>query len=413
MKLLYFDCPMGAAGDMLMSALLDIHPNPQKFIDKMNSMGLEGVSFIREKAKSSGIAGTHVKVTVNGTVEDCAPPHHHSHATSSALGEHHHEHTHHHEHNHSHHEHRSLDDIDKIINKLDISDKVKNDASSVYRIIAEAESAMHGETVVDIHFHEVGRLDAIADIVGVCSLIEELDPNKIISSPICVGFGTVHAAHGILPVPAPATALILKDVPIYSGTVQGELCTPTGAALLKYFADDFEQMPQIVIQNTGYGIGTKQFAEAPNCVRAVIGESGTDAQNISELCCNLDDMTPEDIGYASQKLFEAGALDVFTVPIGMKKNRPGILLSCLCKLSDRSKMLELIFKHTSTIGIREYKCERYTLDRREEIIKTEHGDITQKISTGYGVSKTKPEYDDIVKIANKLNISLSEARKLI
>lgn len=405
---------MGAAGDMLMSALLDIHPDPDRFIDKMNGMGLEGVSFIREKTKSGGIAGTHVKVTINGTVEDCAPQHrHHSHDASSASEKHQHEHNHHHGHNHDHHEHRSLDDIDKIINKLDVSDKVKNDASSIYRIIAEAESIVHGETVVDIHFHEVGRLDAIADIVGVCSLIEDINPDKIISSPICVGFGTVHAAHGILPVPAPATALILKDVPIYSGEVQGELCTPTGAALLKYFADDFESMPRIVIQKSGYGIGTKQFSEAPNCVRAVLGESGSDTQNVSELCCNLDDMTPEDIGYAAQKLFDGGALDVFTTPIGMKKNRPGILLSCLCKPSDRAKMLELIFKYTSTIGIREYTCRRYTLDRREETINTRHGDITQKISTGYGVSKIKPEYDDIVRIADKLDISLSEARKLI
>ena len=377
MKLLYFDCPMGAAGDMLMSALLDLHPNPEEFIDKMNNMGLSGVTISREKAKSGGITGTHVKVLINGISEDVAETHHHhNHNASSVSAGHHHEHHHNHAHGHNHHEHRSLDDIDKIISRLKISEKVKNDASSVYRIIAEAESSVHGESVVDIHFHEVGRLDAIADIVGVCSLIEEINPDKIISSPICVGFGTVHAAHGILPVPAPATALILKGVPIYGGEVQGELCTPTGAALLKYFADGFDSMPPIKIQKIGCGIGTRQFAEAPNCVCATIGESGSVPHYISELCCNLDDMTPEDIGYAAQKLFDGGALDVFTTPIGMKKNRPGTLLSCLCKQSDREKILKLIFKHTSTIGVREYTCERYTLDRREETAVTKFPRVT-------------------------------------
>lgn len=408
MKILYFDCPMGAAGDMLMSALLGLHPDPNGFIDRMNNMGLKGVKFRCENVKSRGICGIHTDVSVRGVSESdgLSPIHRHSEA-----GPEHHP-SENHEHSEHRHEHRSLGDIYGIIDGLKVPQKVAEDAKKIYRIVAEAESAVHGEKVSEIHFHEVGSLDAIADMVGVCSLIYDIAPDIIKSSPICVGFGTVRAAHGILPVPAPATALILKDIPIYGGTVQGELCTPTGAALLKYFASDFVAMPPIKIQKIGYGMGTKEFAEAPNCVRALLGESEDRAfGDVWELCCNLDDMTAEDISYAIDKLFEGGALDVFTSPAGMKKNRPGVLLSCLCGEGEREKMVRLIFKHTSTIGIREYKCRRYTLDRYEETIPSEYGSVRRKVSSGYGITKAKWDHDDMAEIADEYGISISDVRE--
>ncbi len=416
MKTLHFDCAMGAAGDMLMSSLIELHPNPEDFLSRMNSMGLDGVTIKCEKRKSSGISGTHTKVYIDGMTEGGSHHHHHHEHSSEHHHEHHHEHSHEHSHEHHssyyghHHHHRSLAEIDKIIRSLKIPESVKNDAITVYRVIAAAESEVHGESVVDIHFHEVGRRDAIADIVGVCMLINDLKPDLITASPICVGFGTVTAAHGILPVPAPATALILNNVPIYSGSIEGELCTPTGAALIKHFAKEYIQMPPIKIEKIGYGIGSKQFSGAPNCVRAIFGETDGAELGIIELCCNLDDMTPEEIAFASQKLLAEGALDAFTMAIGMKKSRPGTLLSCLCRAQDRDKMLRVIFKHTSTIGIREYSCKRYVLARKERQVETKYGTVRQKTSTGYGVTKTKTEYDDLAEIAEKNDISISDAK---
>ncbi len=407
MKTLYFDCPMGAAGDMLMSALIELHPDPAGFVSHMNKIGFNGIIIKSERTTSYGISGTRTRVMIDGH-EEGSHSHHHS-----SSHEHHHEHRHEHEHEHNyhhhHHPHRTLNDIEAVIRALDIPDKVKTDAMNVYRMIADAESVVHGKEVVDIHFHEVGRRDAIADIVGVCSLIHELSPDVIISSPVCVGFGTVSTAHGILSVPAPATARILKDVPVYSGSIEGELCTPTGAALLKYFANKFIRMPLMSIEKTGYGIGSRKYEQAPNCVRAILGESDGSEGGILDICCNLDDMTAEAVGYATKAILDGGALDVFTIPVGMKKDRPGVLLSVLCKAQDKDKILRLVFKHTSTIGVREYSCKRYTLDRTERVIQTKYGPVREKISSGYGITKIKPEYEDIARIAKENNISVSEA----
>ena len=302
-----------------------------------------------------------------------------------------------------------MSEIEHIISHLDVSESVRKNAVGVYRLIAEAESAAHGCEIEQIHFHEVGTMDAIADIVGVCMLFEEIAPEKVVVSPINTGSGQVRCAHGILPVPAPATAYILKDAPIYSNEIRGELCTPTGAAILKYFADKFSSMPVMRVSATGYGMGTKDF-ETANCVRAFLGESGEAGDEILELCCNLDDMTPEAVGYAMDKLLLGGALDVFTTPIGMKKNRPAVLFSCLCRPSDKKKMTELIFKHTSTIGVREYTCKRHILDRREIMINTNYGKVRAKESSGYGVTKIKPEYDDLARIADENNIAISDIK---
>lgn len=387
MKTLYFECNMGAAGDMIMSALLELHPQPDSFMEKLNGLGIPNVTFKKTTSVKCGISGTHVEVSVGGVVED--------------------EHIHEHEHGHHHHSHSSMHEIEHIIGHLDIPENVRNNAIGVYKLIAEAESHAHGCEIREIHFHEVGTMDAVADVVGTCLLINELNADRIIASPINVGSGQVRCAHGILPVPAPATAHILGGVPIYSNDIRGELCTPTGAAILKYFAEDFIPMPTMPVSKIGYGMGSKDF-EAANCVRVMLGETQDKSDTVSELCCNLDDMTGEAIGFAVSRLFDAGALDVFTTPIGMKKNRPGILLTCICRENQRNEMLGLIFKHTTTIGVREYITNRYTLDRTMETTHTQFGDVRVKRSSGWGVSRTKAEYDDMEKIARENNISISD-----
>lgn len=379
---------MGAAGDMLMSALSELHPNPENFIQRLNALKIPGVAVKRNVSVKCGITGTHVDVTVHG----------------------HHEDAHMHEH-HEHH-HTGMCEIEHIVSHFELPQKIKNDILSVYRIIAEAESHVHGVPIDEIHFHEIGSMDAVADITGVCMLINELAPEKIVVSPVCTGFGQVKCAHGILPVPAPAAAYILRDIPIYGGNIEGELCTPTGAALLKYFADEFNAMPVMRVSKTGYGMGKKDF-ETANCVRAMIGITGDVSETVTEISCNIDDMSAEELGFAFEKIMDSGALDVFTVPIGMKKNRQGILLTCLCRKEDTEKISEVIFRYTSTIGLRMSEKKRKTLERQSEIIKTKYGDIRIKRSRGFGTERVKAEYDDTAAVAEKLGISINDARKLI
>ncbi len=263
-----------------------------------------------------------------------------------------------------------------------------------------------------IHFHEVGEMDALADITGVCMLIEELAPDVILASPVNTGSGHVRCSHGILPVPAPATAYILQNVPMYSDQTQGELCTPTGAALLKHFAKEFRVMPVISVKKIGYGMGKKEF-EKVSCVRAYIGNTANNAEEVTELVCNLDDMTPEAVAFAQQLLFEEGALDVYTTPICMKKGRMGLMFTCMCRSELKDKMVSLIFKHTSTLGMRESTSRRYTLQREQKEIQTKYGSVRIKTACGYGVQKSKPEYEDIAKIARENRISIHDALKSI
>lgn len=395
MRTLYLECNMGVAGDMLMAALLELHPNKNRFIEKMNNLNLPGVVISSEPSSKCGITGTKIRVAVNGHEEGV---HHHDH--------HHSNETHVHEHHH-HHEHHGMNDIHKIIDKLNVPQKVKEDAESVYALIAEAESHAHGRPVDQIHFHEVGTMDAVADVIGVCLLIYDLAPEKIIASPICTGFGQVKCAHGILPVPAPATEYILRNIPCYSGQTEGELCTPTGVALLKYFVKEFTRMPVMRTEKTGYGMGNKDF-ETANCVRAMIGETDHKDNTVVELSCDIDDMTPEAQAFAQEILLANGALDVFMTPIHMKKSRPGILLTCICTMDKRRYMAEMIFKYTTTLGIREYVCERYILDRRIKTINTSYGDIRIKEAWGYGVNRSKIEYEDAAEIARKNDITLED-----
>ncbi|MBR0366516.1 MAG: nickel pincer cofactor biosynthesis protein LarC [Clostridia bacterium] len=383
MKTLYIECNMGAAGDMLLAALIELMPSSEEFLEKLNSLNIPNVSYKMKSAEKCGITGTQMDVEVMGNVED------------------------EHIHKHHHHHHSSLHDIEHIIEHLNAPQAVKENAIAVYKLIAEAESNAHGVAVSEIHFHEVGTMDAVADVVGVCLAMAELAPDRIIASPVNVGGGTVKCAHGILPVPAPATAYLLKGIPSYGGAIKSELCTPTGAALLKFFAAKFGDMPVMRVTGIGYGMGHKDFDTA-NCVRIMAGETEDGKETISELCCNLDDMTGEGIGYAIGRLFGAGALDVYTTPIGMKKNRPGILLTCMCRESDKEEMIRLLFRHTTTLGVREYRCARYTLTREETELETSHGRVRAKRSRGWGIERIKPEYDDLKEIADRNDIAISE-----
>ena len=314
---------------------------------------------------------------------------------------------HHHEHAHS-----SLHDIEHILSHMNISEKIRTDVMAVYGLIAEAESKAHGRPVSEIHFHEVGNLDAIADVTAVCLLMNRLAPDQVIVSPIHVGSGQVHCAHGILPVPAPATAHILQGCPIYGGKIRGELCTPTGAALLKYFADDFGDMPMMKVSAIGYGMGKKDF-EAANCVRAMLGETDTSKDMMYELNCNVDDMTAEQIGFALERFFEAGAVEAFTIPINMKKSRPGTLIRILCSEDQKERLTQAIFKYTSTAGIRETKVQRSILQRQISEIETTYGTVRRKDYSGYGVSRSKYEYDDLARIAAANHLSIDDVLKNI
>ena len=428
MKTLYLECAMGAAGDMLTAALLELVEDKQAFLRKINSIGLPGVQVETEESVKCGITGTHMKVTVNGEEEESADTdghsheHHHDHDHGRDHHEHedghdHHDHDHDHEHedghdHHGHHHHSSMADIESLIDCLDVSDQVKKDAKAVYALIADAESRVHGRPVTEIHFHEVGTMDAVADVVGVCLLMEKISPDQVIASPVHTGSGHVHCAHGILPVPAPATALILEGVPSYGGQVKGELCTPTGAALLKHFASKFGDRPVMTVRSIGYGMGKKDFERA-NCVRAFLGESTGEREAITRLECNLDDMTGEDIGFAMEQLFAAGARDVYTQAIGMKKSRPGILLSVICLPEDADLLAETMMKHTSTLGVRRQEISRYTLVREVRTVHTPYGNVRVKYSRGMGAERAKPEYEDIAALAKEHNVPLDTIRKAV
>ena len=467
MNVLYLDCGMGAAGDMLTAALYELLDEQQKqaYWQVMNQLHLPGVEIKAEQVAKCGILGTHMSVKIRGheeaeyghaghvhacdeearveqagvesagaehaCVEEAGIEKHdaesgiidpslfdHSASEPGVIGhgdidsglmepghfEHHHEH-------HHHHHHASMHHIEEIIGALPVADKVKEDALAVYGLIAEAESHAHGKPVTEIHFHEVGTLDAVADVTGVCLLMNMLAPDQVVASPIHVGSGHVHCAHGILPVPAPATAYILQGVPTYGGSIQGELCTPTGAALLKHFVTTFGPMPTMTVDRTGYGMGLKDFPQA-NCVRAFLGHTDEGTRDrVIELTCNVDDMTGEELGFAMEQLFAAGAMDVFTVPIGMKKSRPGIMLSVICHPEAKADLVKTIFTHTSTIGIRETDHPRYILRRREKQVESSLGNAKLKLSEGYGTRRAKFEFEDVARIARKQGLSYAAVVK--
>lgn len=419
MKTLFMDCSMGAAGDMMMGALYELLDTSQRehFLDTMNGLLPGTISLTASSSEKCDIYGTKMDVSVYRHTEK-----------SSA-------------HVHSEMNQTTYQKVLTQIESLSLSPWVKENAKTIYTLIGEAESYAHRKNINQIYFDEVGSLDAIIDVVGCCILIEMLSPKQILASPVHVGSGT--CAHGILPVPAPATAEILKDIPIYSGTIEDDLCTPAGAALLKHFVTQFLPMPPMTVIKTGYGMGSKDFPIA-NCMRIFLGdvdilpvpskrqlphvpslntisvqgknethpdfyaEGLHNLEQILELSCNLDDMTPESISYTMDVLLNAGALDVFTTPVHMKKNHSGILLTCLCNMEQESLFSRLILEHTSACGIRIHPCYRRILDTSFETVSTTFGTITIKISSGYGIHKFKPEYNDVAIAAKKHNVTFRE-----
>jgi len=469
---------MGASGNMVMAALYELLTDKDEFHAKMERLDFPNVKLHYNEVIKCGIKGTHISVVVDDVEEksldvhcqelpdsdkhknDDSHDHNHTHDDQTHNHMHHHSHNHRHDnlhssHPHSHHHHLNehtnphthrgrrygYKDILALIDRLDIPDNVKNSAVDVYRIIGEAEAKAHGVSLEEIHFHEVGSIDAVVDVVGCSLLVDMLRIVSITTSPVHVGFGMIRCEHGILPVPAPATAEILSGIPMYSGQIEGELCTPTGAALLKYFSDSFGAMPPMLVEKIGYGMGTKDF-EAANCLRAFLYEDagnkaekpspcffvhgtdnqspcffvhGTDNQSpcskpsphcdtVYEISCNLDDMTPEAIGAAFEVLLESGALDVYTTPIMMKKNRPAVMLSCLCTEESRDDLARLMLIHTTTLGVRMIKHQRVVLNRTPETVQTKYGDIRVKKAQGFSITKQKPEYDDVQKAARKHNV---------
>ncbi len=389
MKTLFLECNMGAAGDMLMAALWELTEDKETALECIRSIGLPHTSISFDNTVTCGISCTKAHVVIAGEEEEQN-----------------------HTHNASHH-HFTLSDVYEIIDSLNISDSVKEKSKSVYNTIATAESKVHNTDVSMVHFHELGMLDAVADVVVCCFLIESLNADKIVVSLINVGSGTVKCAHGLVPVPAPATAQILIGIPYYQSHISGELCTPTGAAILKTFADDFSDMPEMTVKSIGYGAGSKEFEQA-NCIRAFLGETENNSSDeVIEFVCNVDDMTAEELSFACEKLFSSDALDVYTQPAYMKKGRLGTVITVLCREENKKNIIKCIFKYTSTIGIREHICKRYVLDRKEELIKSPLGEIRAKCSSGFGVEKIKYEFDDLKRIADEKNMSVFEVKKLL
>ena len=382
MRTLYLECKMGASGNMILGALLDLLPEPEQWLKKLNDLRIPGTAFHLAR-KTDGISGNLVTVTVHGHDED--------------------------EHDHPHHHGEGLHGILHRIDHLPVSEAVKAQASRVYRSIAEAEAEVHGTTPDEVHFHEVGSLDAVADVVGACMLLEALHTEQVLVSPIHAGNGTVWCAHGMLPVPAPATEVLLRGIPWYSGDIMTELCTPTGAALLREFATGFGSMPVVRVEKTGYGFGTKQF-DRPNCLRAFLGETEDAVADVWEVKCNLDDMTPEELGFARERLEESGVLDVSIFSAMMKKNRPGWMLTCLCKEEQLEATIRLMLLHTTTAGVRYAPWKRTILKPAFRTADTPYGTVLEKVYSGYGLEKTKTEYADAANLARMANIPIRSIR---
>jgi uncharacterized protein (TIGR00299 family) protein len=397
MKILYYDCFCGISGDMNLAALLDIGVPSEYLIEEISKLKLNSEYRIKiEIAVKYGITGTRVDVIYDEE----------------------HTHTHGEVHNHSHaktHEHhtRNLKDIENIINSSSLKDKVKKISLNMFMRVAEAEAKVHGKDLYEVHFHEVGAIDSIIDMVGAAICIDYLEVDKIMASPIQVGGGFVKCAHGLMPVPAPATVEILKNIPINTGIVPFETTTPTGAAILAANVQEYTGNIDFSIKKVAYGIGHRDL-EIPNVLRVYFGEEEK-SEEIEEqyiLETNIDDMNPEFYGYVEEKLFEKGALDVYKTAIFMKKGRPGVKLSVLVNDTSEQNILEVIFKETTSIGVRKYKVEKIMLSREFSKAKTQYGDITIKKSYYKGkLIKYKPEYEECRIIAKEKNIAIEKVYK--
>jgi pyridinium-3,5-bisthiocarboxylic acid mononucleotide nickel chelatase len=414
-RILYFDCFSGISGDMTIGALLDLGIDQDLFLAELNKIHLDEFEIEIKKGLKKGISGT--DFTVHLTHQEHSHEEH-THEREDDHNHHEHAHEHHHEHSHEHtHEHhhtekphdhahtRNLSDIYKIIDSSDLSEYVKTASKKIFLIVAEAEAKIHAKTIDEVHFHEVGAVDSIVDIIGAAICVEMLQIDEIQCSEINLGSGFVHCEHGVFPVPAPATLEILKGVPVYSKNAKKELTTPTGAAILKALCSEFGSLPEFVIEKIGYGLG-KRDMETPNVLRVIVGKKKSPS-TLTMLETNIDNMNPEIYSYLFPKLLDNKALDVFVTPIIMKKNRPANILSVLCNEEMAGQLEEILFAETSTLGIRKYKVEREELQRKFKNITTRYGIITVKYAFRNGkLLKFTPEYEDCRLIAEKTNIPL-------
>ena len=411
MKQLYLECSSGISGDMTVAALLDLGADQEALKKALDSLPIDGFETRITRVKKSGLDACDFDVVLEGEYEN------HDHDMEYLFGEHEHSHEHghdHHEHAHGHgHVHRGMREIREIIEKADLTPRAREMALRIFTILGEAEAKAHGASLEEVHFHEVGALDAVADVTGVCYAMYLLHPERVVVSPVHVGSGTVRCAHGIMPVPAPATAALLSGVPVYGGNIQGELCTPTGAALLVHFADSFGPMPAMISHSVGIGTGTKTFEQA-NCVRCFLGNIQAEKNGeITELVCNIDDMTPEALSFACSRLLELGALDVYTVPGTMKKGRPGHVLTVLCPPDQEEVFARHILAQTTTNGLRARRCAKYFLTPGTERVQTPWGEVRIKKAEGFGVIHRKPEYDDVAELARKHQTSCQKMTEMI
>lgn len=375
---LYFDCFSGVAGDMFVAALLDMGVGSIDFLkSELGHLGLKGWSIAAEPVKVSGIAATRFKVELS---EEEQEP-------------------------------RSFVDIETLISSSGLKQNIRSSALAVFGRVARAEAAAHGESLDTVHFHEVGMLDSIVDIVSACLLVDKLSPQEVVTSPVALGMGSVETKHGDMPVPAPATASLLMGIPVVSGAHKCELATPTGAALIAYFADRYGPLPAMTLQAVGYGAGTRDTG-GPNMLRVMSGR--VDIAGTPELVeqqvlleTNIDDSTPEELAYLAERLMAGAAADVWMTPVIMKKGRPGVVLSVLCSHSDIEINLDRIFEESSTFGVRIDTIERHCLERRIEKVKTPYGMISIKVGSRHGKDiNISPEYEDCRKAAEELGVSL-------
>jgi uncharacterized protein (TIGR00299 family) protein len=426
MRIAYLECFSGMSGDMFMGALVDAGVPAQTLQEAVAALNVSARLEI-SRVLRSGISAPKVDVWIAGEKD---LPREEYWEKQKAPHEHEHSHNHHHpgqqqpqeesrashpssdEHLHSHQHGRHLSQIRKIISAASISDGAKKTAIAIFEALGAAEAKIHNTSIESVHFHEVGAVDAMVDIVCAAVGFEALGVDELICSSLNVGGGTVKCAHGTIPVPAPATVELLADAPVYSSGVQAELVTPTGAAIVKTLVSRFAAFPEMKIEKSGYGAGSRDFSGHPNVVRLTIGESASTAAKaaseiVTVLEANLDDLNPQVFGYVLDRLFEEGALDAFAIPVQMKKNRPGSLLTVLCKPQDTSKLTQLIFTETTTLGVRCRDEMRQTLARRWESVRTPWGEVKIKIASMNGtVTNYAPEYEDCRRIAAEHHVPL-------
>ncbi len=407
MRILYYDCFSGISGDMNLGAMIDLGIEETYLKEELEKLNLEGYTLKVTKDQRKGITGTRVDVRL----------HHHHHHHDEHKDKHQHEHEHEHEHEHY---HRNIKDIEKIINQSSLSDKVKSQSMKMFKVIAEAEAKIHGKLVEEIHFHEVGAIDSIVDIVGSAICFEKLNVDKVIFSTISLGSGFVNCAHGRFPVPAPATVEILKGIKVTSGEVKKEMTTPTGAAIARVCADAFSDQQDFYIQKIGYGLG-KRDNVIPNVLRVFLGEnevpsliSHLEKKVETVIECNIDDQNPEIYQHIINRLLGKGAKDAWITPIVMKKGRSAVTLSVLIDQVRINEVLEILFNETSTFGVRYYPVEKYMLDRRIEKMDTPYGQVRIKIGfLNDKEIKHKLEYEDCKKIAEAHDMPLTKVYDIV